>query len=125
MEHPKTNHAYEIRRYTLIGAVIFVILVYVVRLFLLQIVDVEYKASADNNAFLKKTLYPARGVIYDRNDKLLVYNQPAYDVMLIMREIQPFDTLDFCRKRSSTSGLPTSRTVRSTPDIHRTSRRSS
>ena len=97
MEHPKTNHAYEIRRYTLIGAVIFVILVYVVRLFLLQIVDVEYKASADNNAFLKKTLYPARGVIYDRNDKLLVYNQPAYDVMLIMREIQPFDTLDFCR----------------------------
>ena len=97
VEYFKTNHAYEIRRYTLIGAVIFVILVYVVRLFFLQIVDVEYKASADNNAFLKKTLYPARGVIYDRNDKLLVYNQPAYDVMLIMREIQPFDTLDFCR----------------------------
>lgn len=73
------------------------ILIYVVRLFFLQLVNVEYKASADNNAFLKKTLYPARGVIYDRNDKLLVYNQPAYDVMLIMREIQPFDTLDFCR----------------------------
>ncbi len=97
MENPKTKYAYEIRRFILIGSVIFVILIYVVRLFFLQIVEVEYKASADNNAFLKKTLYPARGVIYDRNDKLLVYNQPAYDVMLIMREIQPFDTLDFCR----------------------------
>lgn len=97
MENPKTKYAYEIRRFILIGSVIFVIFIYVVRLFFLQIVEVEYKASADNNAFLKKTLYPARGVIYDRNDKLLVYNQPAYDVMLIMREIQPFDTLDFCR----------------------------
>lgn len=97
MENPKTKYAYEIRRFILIGSVIFLILIYVVRLFFLQIVEVEYKASADNNAFLKKTLYPARGVIYDRNDKLLVYNQPAYDVMLIMREIQPFDTLDFCR----------------------------
>lgn len=97
VENPKTKYAYEIRRFIIIGGVIFVILIYVVRLFFLQLVNVEYKASADNNAFLKKTLYPARGVIYDRNDKLLVYNQPAYDVMLIMREIQPFDTLDFCR----------------------------
>lgn len=97
MENRKTKYAYEIRRFIIIGGVIFVILIYVVRLFFLQLVNVEYKASADNNAFLKKTLYPARGVIYDRNDKLLVYNQPAYDVMLIMREIQPFDTLDFCR----------------------------
>lgn len=96
MESPKTKYIYEVRRFIIIGAVLFVIIVYVARLFFLQIIDTEYKASADNNAFLKKTLYPARGVIYDRNDKLLVYNQPAYDVMLIMREIQPFDTLDFC-----------------------------
>jgi penicillin-binding protein 2 len=77
--------------------VICVILVFVVRLAFLQLANTGYKDSADSNAFLKKMLYPARGVIYDRNDKLLVYNQPAYDVMLIMREIQPFDTLDFCR----------------------------
>ena len=88
VENRKTKYAYEIRRFIIIGGVIFVILIYVVRLFFLQLVNVEYKASADNNAFLKKTLYPARGVIYDRNDKLLVYNQPAYDVMLIMREIR-------------------------------------
>jgi penicillin-binding protein 2 len=68
-----------------------------IRLVSLQLVNNEYKDWADSNAFLKKTLYPARGVIYDRNNKLLVYNQPAYDVMLIMWEIQPFDTLDFCR----------------------------
>lgn len=75
---------------------IVLVLIFIFRLFILQIVDSDYKAWADSNAFLKKTLYPSRGMIYDRNGKLLVYNQPAYDVMLIMREIQPFDTLDFC-----------------------------
>ena len=79
------------------GAVICIIVVFAVRLFYLQIVDNEYQNRADRNAFLNKTLYPARGVIYDRNDNLLVYNQSIYDVMLIMSEIQPFDTLDFCR----------------------------
>lgn len=96
METPKNKYLYEGRRYIIIGIVISVIFIFIVRLFFLQVVDNEYKNSADNNAFLKKTLYPARGVIYDRNDKLVVYNRPAYDVMLIMRELQPFDTLDFC-----------------------------
>jgi len=81
----------------IVGVMISVLLVFVIRLFFLQIVSGNYKEWADSNAFLKKMLYPARGVIYDRNNKLLVYNQPAYDIMLIMREIQPFDTLDFCR----------------------------
>jgi penicillin-binding protein 2 len=64
----------------------------------LQVADNSYKEWADSNAFLKKTLYPSRGMIYDRNGKLLVYNQPAYDIMVIMREMQAsFDTLDFCR----------------------------
>jgi penicillin-binding protein 2 len=96
MEPPKAKYKYEGRRYVIIVSVICVILIFIVRLVSLQLVDNEYKNWADSNAFLKKTLYPARGVIYDRHDKLLVYNQPAYDVMLIMREIQPFDTLDFC-----------------------------
>ncbi|MDR3268448.1 MAG: penicillin-binding protein 2 [Tannerella sp.] len=97
MEPLKTKYKYERRRYVIILSVICVIFIFIVRLVSLQLVDNEYKNWADSNAFLKKTLYPARGVIYDRNDKLLVYNQPAYDVMLIMREIQLFDTLDFCR----------------------------
>lgn len=78
------------------SAVVVLVLIFIVRLFVLQVLENDYKAWADSNAFLKKTLYPSRGMIYDRNGKLLVFNQPAYDVMLIMREVQPFDTLDFC-----------------------------
>lgn len=91
-----TKYEFENRRYVLGGAVILLVIIFIIRLFILQVVDNDYKAWADSNAFLKKTLYPSRGMMYDRNGKLLVYNQPAYDVMLIMREIQPFDTLDFC-----------------------------
>ncbi len=92
-----SKYTFENRRFVLTGAVIVIVLVFIVRLFYLQILDSGYKTSADNNAFLKKTLYPSRGMVYDRTGKLLVYNQPAYDVMLIMREMtQPFDTLDFC-----------------------------
>ena len=91
------KYTLENRRYVISGSVVFLVLIYVIRLFMLQIVDSDYKAWADSNAFLKKTLYPSRGLIYDRNGKLLVYNQPAYEVMMIMREVQPFDTLDFCQ----------------------------
>ena len=97
MEKHRTKYIYESRRYIINTAVICIVIIFVARLVSLQIVDNEYKKWADSNAFLNKTLYPARGVIYDRNDKLLVYNEPSYDVMLIMREIQAFDTLDFCR----------------------------
>lgn len=91
------KYTLENRRYVIIGAVILLIIIFIIRLFFLQVVENDYKAWADSNAFLKKTLYPSRGMVYDRNGKLLVYNQPAYDVMLIMREVQPFDTLDFCK----------------------------
>lgn len=92
----KLDHKYEDRHYVIMAAVIMLVLLFIVRLFYLQILDSDYKAKADSNAFLKRTIYPSRGILYDRNDNLLVYNQPAYDIMLIMREIQPFDTLDFC-----------------------------
>lgn len=96
MENFDSKYTLSNRFYVIAGAVVLVILLFIVRLFYLQIIDSDYKAWADSNAFLKKTLYPSRGAIYDRKGKLLVYNQPAYDVMLIMREVQPFDTLDFC-----------------------------
>ncbi|WP_418730082.1 penicillin-binding protein 2 [Coprobacter fastidiosus] len=85
------------RKWVIIGIMTVVVLIYLVRLFTLQVLDNDYKRFADSNAFLKKIQYPSRGLIYDRNGKLLVYNQPAYDVMMIVREIQEFDTLDFCR----------------------------
>jgi penicillin-binding protein 2 len=97
VENFKRKYQFAGRRFVFITAVVCVILIFIIRLISLQLVNNSYKDWADSNAFLKKTLYPARGAIYDRNSKLLVYNQPAYDVMLIMREIQPFDTLDFCR----------------------------
>ena len=87
----------EKRKFVIGGTILIVGLIYLVRLFVLQVPDNDYKTFADSNAFLKKIQYPSRGLIYDRNGKLLVYNQPAYDVMMIMREVQPFDTLDFCR----------------------------
>jgi len=84
-------------RYFIISAIIVVIvIVLITQLFNLQILKDEYKDSADGNAFFKKTLYPARGTISDRKDRLLVYNQPTYDIVYIPREVQPFDTLDFC-----------------------------
>jgi cell division protein FtsI/penicillin-binding protein 2 len=73
-----------------------VIVVYILRLFTIQILDIKYKEGAESNAFLKKTLFPPRGLIYDRNHKLLVYNKPAYDIALIMREVRNLDTLSFC-----------------------------
>ena len=94
--NPDRKYTLENRRYVIGGAVVLLVLLFIGRLFYLQIMKSDYKAWADSNAFLKKTLYPARGIMYDRNGKLLVFNQPAYDVMLIMREVKPFDTIDFC-----------------------------
>lgn len=78
------------------GLMILIAVIFVIQLANLQIFNTSYKENADSNAFLKKIQYPARGLIYDRNGKLLVYNKPAYDVMIVMNEVEPFDTLDFC-----------------------------
>lgn len=93
----RKNYDLEKRKYVIGGFILLIALIYLVRLFDLQIQDSKYKRSADTNAFLKKTVYPSRGLIYDRNGELVVYNQPAYDVMLIPRDVEPFDTADFCR----------------------------
>ena len=86
----------EKRKQFIIYAVCFLVLVYIIRLFTLQVLDNNYKEWANSNAFLNKKRYPPRGVMYDRNGKLLVYNQPSYDVMVVMRETKTFDTLAFC-----------------------------
>ncbi|MCI7045345.1 MAG: penicillin-binding protein 2, partial [Prevotella sp.] len=58
----------------------------------------DYKKNADSNAFLKKVEFPSRGAIYDRNGKLMVYNQPAYDIMIVVNEARGrLDTTEFCR----------------------------
>ena len=92
----ENNYELEKRKYVIGGAAVIIIFVYLVRLFTLQLLSEDFKVSADSNAFLKRIQYPARGAISDRNGKLLVYNQPAYDVMVIMTEQVGVDTLDLC-----------------------------
>jgi penicillin-binding protein 2 len=87
----------EKRKMFIIYGVCIVVMIYIIRLFSLQVLDNNYKEWANSNAFLNKKRYPPRGVMYDRNNKLLVYNQPSYDVMVVMRETKEFDTLAFCR----------------------------
>lgn len=91
------KHRYEYRKYTIGGIALIIVLCYIVRLAFLQLSDGEYKTKADSNAFLNNVIFPTRGVIYDRNGELLVFNQPAYDIMVVMREVEDLDTLDFCQ----------------------------
>lgn len=92
----RKDYQLEKRKYIIGGFIVVIAAIYLIRLFSLQITDSKYKDYADNNAFLRKTVYPSRGLIYDRNDSLVVFNQPAYDVMMIPRDVHDFDTIDFC-----------------------------
>lgn len=92
------EYSLDYRKYVIGGIAFVVIIVYIVRLFALQIMSDDYKKNADSNAFLKKVEFPSRGVITDRTGKLLVYNQPAYDIMVVMNEERGHtDTLELCR----------------------------
>ena len=87
----------ENRRYVIAGVAITIVVIYTIRLFTLQLLSDDYKKNADSNAFLKKIEYPSRGIITDRHGKLMVYNQPAYDIMVVMNEQKGrIDTLEFC-----------------------------
>ncbi|MCM1451409.1 MAG: penicillin-binding protein 2 [Clostridium sp.] len=98
----RKDYNLEKRKYVICGFIILIALIYGIRLFNLQIADAKYKRSADSNAFLRKTIYPSRGLIYDRKGELVVFNQPAYDVMLIPRDVQEFDTVSFCNALNMT-----------------------
>lgn len=71
-------------------------LLIIARLFYLQILDDSYIKKSDNNAIKIKYDYPERGYIYDRNGKLMVANQPSYDIMVTPREMKDTDTLEIC-----------------------------
>lgn len=76
---------------------IAIVLVYIVRLFTLQLMSDDYRKSADSNAFRKEIIYPSRGLITDRHGTLLVYNEPSYNILVTMQDQRGVDTLDFCR----------------------------
>ena len=92
------NYELANRRYVIGGVATLIVVVYIIRLFMLQISSDDYKKSADSNAFLKRIDFPSRGVITDRHGKLLVFNQPSYDIMVVMNEVgDHLDTLEFCQ----------------------------
>ena len=93
----KKDYSLEKRKYVIGGLLVVLAVIYLFRLLELQVFETKYKENADSNAFLRKTVYPSRGQMFDRNGNLVVYNKPAYDVMIIPREVGDFDTLDFCR----------------------------
>lgn len=93
----RKDYQLEKRKYVIGGFIVLIVVIFMAKLFSLQVMDSNYKQFADSNAFMRKTIYPSRGMMRDRNDKLVVYNQPAYDVMMIPKNVQEFDTIDFCR----------------------------
>lgn len=84
------------RRITISAIFIIVGIIYIIRLAHLQIVDDSYTRLANKNALRYLTQYPSRGLIYDRNGKLLVYNEAVYDLMVIPRQVKDIDTNEFC-----------------------------
>ena len=65
----------------------------IVKLFVIQILNDKYKRDASNNSMVYETIYPTRGIIYDRNGKIIVGNTVSYDILVTPREVQAFDTV--------------------------------
>jgi penicillin-binding protein 2 len=84
------------RKYIVMALIVLASLILLVRLFIIQVVEDTYRLSADNNVLRYVTQYPARGLIYDRNKKLLVYNQAAYDLMVVPAQVTKIDTTELC-----------------------------
>ncbi len=84
------------RKYVIMALIVLATLGLLLRLFIIQVVKNSYRLSADNNVLRYVTQYPARGLIYDRNGKLIVYNQAAYDLMVVPAQVTKIDTAGFC-----------------------------
>ena len=84
------------RKIVLPAVIIVSSILLITKIFYLQVIDETLKLKAENNAIKKVFDFPERGYIYDRNGKLLVANQPSYDIMVVPREIKEFDPTEFC-----------------------------
>lgn len=71
-------------------------IIFLIKLFFIQVLDNKYAELADSNAILRQVEYPFRGLISDRNGKLIVYNTPEYDVTVIQKDVKNFDSVRFC-----------------------------
>ncbi len=86
----------ENRRFIIQGVFVFVGLIFLIKLFGLQVADDTYRSKAERNILQRIIQYPFRGLIYDRKDELIVYNEPMYDLMVVPRDVQISDTTAFC-----------------------------
>lgn len=85
------------KKYILYFTILSIGILFIFRLFYLQVLNSKYKPSPYNNsAIAVKYDYPNRGFIYDRNNVLMVANQPSYDIMVIPKDVKPLDTIEFC-----------------------------
>jgi penicillin-binding protein 2 len=91
------NRTLASRKQTVIAIFLVIGAIYLVRLFYIQVIDKSYALSANNNVLRYVTQYPARGLIYDRNGKLLVYNEAVYDLMVTPMQVKEIDTAEFCK----------------------------
>ncbi len=85
------------RKYLFYFFFIGLALIFIARLFYIQVLREDYQLSAENNVIRKEKVYPGRGLIYDREGKLLVGNQTAYDVMVVPHQVDVMDTAIFCQ----------------------------
>jgi len=88
--------AYINRKYVITALILLASLALIIKLFRIQVLEDSYRLSADNNVLRYVTQYPARGLIMDRNGKLLVSNQAAYDIMVVPAQTGKLDTTEFC-----------------------------
>ena len=83
-----------IRKVILLGITGLSSLLFIIQLVSIQLINPRYKKLSENNAIIELPIFPERGLIFDRNEKLLVANQPAYDLMAIPENVKVFDSLE-------------------------------
>ena len=90
------NKNYDNRKFVVGGLFGTILIIFLIRLFSIQVIDDSYKTSSENNVLRKEVDYPSRGLVYDRNDKLIVYNEAAYDLMITPNQLKEIDTNLLC-----------------------------
>lgn len=84
------------QRIVFLGIITSVVIIFLIRLFYVQVINESYSVSATNNVLRYITDYPARGMIYDRKGKIIAFNQAVYDLMVVPKQVKDIDTLEFC-----------------------------
>mgnify|MGYP002630539635 CR=1 FL=1 len=85
------------RKYIIYGFFIFITILFIIRLLYLQIWNDDYVNAADNNSRRDVTIYPPRGLIYDRHGELIVYNEAVFDLMIIPNRVKNIDIPSLCK----------------------------